>query len=257
MLWRRAPCCGRNLRELKAIEHDIEHHADRGFCRRRIGPEVTEQAVRVLEALGCRSRTGRRRCRRRGLSQARPSAALGDARHRPLVRCHPVRRGRRFRLDSAGAPPAARAGHSRPAQGTGPVRQPAPGARVRRDWKAHLAAPRSRRTIDLLIVRELNGDVYFGEKGMRTTPDGRREGYDIMSYAEDEVRRIARTGFDAAMGRQAQAVLGRQGQCARNLAALARRGDRVSMPNTPKSSSATCMSTTRRCSWSRAPASST
>ncbi len=56
--------------------------------------------------------------------------------------------------------------------------------------------------IDLLIVRELNGDVYFGEKGMRVLDDGRRQGYDIMSYAEDEVRRIARTGFTAAMGRK-------------------------------------------------------
>jgi 3-isopropylmalate dehydrogenase len=56
--------------------------------------------------------------------------------------------------------------------------------------------------IDLLIVRELNGDVYFGEKGTRTTPDGRRQGYDIMSYAEDEVRRIAHVGFRAAQGRQ-------------------------------------------------------
>ncbi|MEW9853725.1 3-isopropylmalate dehydrogenase [Novosphingobium sp. M1R2S20] len=56
--------------------------------------------------------------------------------------------------------------------------------------------------IDLLIVRELNGDVYFGEKGLRTTQDGRREGWDMMSYAEDEVRRIAHTGFKAAMGRR-------------------------------------------------------
>ncbi|GGC35687.1 3-isopropylmalate dehydrogenase [Novosphingobium marinum] len=54
------------------------------------------------------------------------------------------------------------------------------------------------RSIDLLIVRELNGDVYFGEKGMRTTPGGLREGYDIMSYNEDEVRRIAHVGFRAA-----------------------------------------------------------
>ncbi len=58
--------------------------------------------------------------------------------------------------------------------------------------------------IDLLIIRELNGDVYFGEKGMRTTADGRREGYDVMSYAEDEVRRIAHVGFRAAMGRRKQ-----------------------------------------------------
>ncbi|TDW68266.1 3-isopropylmalate dehydrogenase [Novosphingobium sp. PhB55] len=55
--------------------------------------------------------------------------------------------------------------------------------------------------IDLLIVRELNGDVYFGEKGLRTLEDGRRQGWDMMSYAEDEVRRIAHVGFKAAMGR--------------------------------------------------------
>lgn len=58
------------------------------------------------------------------------------------------------------------------------------------------------RSIDMLIVRELNGDVYFGEKGRRQTPDGRRQGYDIMSYAEDEVRRIAHVAFTAARGRR-------------------------------------------------------
>jgi 3-isopropylmalate dehydrogenase len=62
--------------------------------------------------------------------------------------------------------------------------------------------PEVAETIDLLIVRELNGDVYFGEKGMRTTPGGLRQGYDIMSYAEDEVRRIAHVGFRAAQGRR-------------------------------------------------------
>lgn len=61
--------------------------------------------------------------------------------------------------------------------------------------------PEVAREIDLLIVRELNGDVYFGEKGMRTLDDGRRQGYDFMSYAEDEVRRIAHVAFRAAQGR--------------------------------------------------------
>ncbi len=61
--------------------------------------------------------------------------------------------------------------------------------------------PEVARAIDLVIVRELNGDVYFGEKGMRTTADGRREGYDVMSYNEDEVARIARVGFDTARAR--------------------------------------------------------
>jgi 3-isopropylmalate dehydrogenase len=55
--------------------------------------------------------------------------------------------------------------------------------------------------IDLLIVRELNGDVYFGDKGIRTLPDGQREGWDMMSYAEGEVRRIAHVAFKAARGR--------------------------------------------------------
>lgn len=58
------------------------------------------------------------------------------------------------------------------------------------------------RSIDMLIVRELNGDVYFGEKGRRQTPEGLRQGYDIMSYAEDEVRRIAHVAFTAARGRR-------------------------------------------------------
>ncbi len=56
--------------------------------------------------------------------------------------------------------------------------------------------------IDMVIVRELNGDVYFGEKGMRQTASGLREGYDVMSYNEDEVRRIARVGFETAHARQ-------------------------------------------------------
>ncbi|BBB12315.1 3-isopropylmalate dehydrogenase [Sphingopyxis sp. FD7] len=56
--------------------------------------------------------------------------------------------------------------------------------------------------IDLLIVRELNGDVYFGEKGTRTTARGEREGYDVMSYSESEVRRIAHVAFKAAQGRK-------------------------------------------------------
>ena len=61
--------------------------------------------------------------------------------------------------------------------------------------------PEIARQIDLLIVRELNGDVYFGDKGTRTREDGQREGWDMMSYAEGEVRRIAHTAFRAAQGR--------------------------------------------------------
>ncbi len=56
--------------------------------------------------------------------------------------------------------------------------------------------------IDLLILRELTGDIYFGEKGQRTTDTGLREGYDIMAYDEEEVSRIAHVAFKAAQGRR-------------------------------------------------------
>src|SRR3954465_7846894 len=55
--------------------------------------------------------------------------------------------------------------------------------------------------LDILIVRELTGDIYFGEpKGIRHN-GGEREGFDTMRYRESEIRRIARVAFDAARGR--------------------------------------------------------
>jgi 3-isopropylmalate dehydrogenase len=55
--------------------------------------------------------------------------------------------------------------------------------------------------LDILIVRELTGDIYFGQpRGIRTVNDV-REGFDTMRYSEPEVRRIARVGFEAARKR--------------------------------------------------------
>ncbi|WP_339346836.1 3-isopropylmalate dehydrogenase [uncultured Sphingomonas sp.] len=62
--------------------------------------------------------------------------------------------------------------------------------------------PEVARAIDLVIVRELNGDVYFGEKGRRTTDAGLREGHDLMRYDESEVRRIAHIGLQTAVKRR-------------------------------------------------------
>ncbi|WP_321930577.1 3-isopropylmalate dehydrogenase [Paraburkholderia guartelaensis] len=61
--------------------------------------------------------------------------------------------------------------------------------------------------LDILIVRELNGDIYFGQpRGTREAPDGNfkgaREGFDTMRYAEPEVRRIAHVAFQAAQKRR-------------------------------------------------------
>lgn len=53
--------------------------------------------------------------------------------------------------------------------------------------------------MDILILRELTGDIYFGQpRGVRTTAGGEREGYDTMRYTETEIRRIAHAGFRAA-----------------------------------------------------------
>jgi len=55
--------------------------------------------------------------------------------------------------------------------------------------------------LDILIVRELTGDIYFGEpKGIRQVGDT-REGFDTMRYSEPEIRRIARVAFEAARKR--------------------------------------------------------
>ena len=57
--------------------------------------------------------------------------------------------------------------------------------------------------LDLIILRELTGDVYFGEpRGIRTLPNGEREGFNTMRYSESEVERIARVAFKTAMGRR-------------------------------------------------------
>jgi len=56
--------------------------------------------------------------------------------------------------------------------------------------------------LDILIVRELTGDIYFGEpRGIRATAERGREGFDTMRYSEAEVRRIAAVAFEAARKR--------------------------------------------------------
>lgn len=54
--------------------------------------------------------------------------------------------------------------------------------------------------LDIVVVRELTGGIYFGERGTKETPMG-LAAYDVEQYAEEEVRRIAVTAFDMAMKR--------------------------------------------------------
>lgn len=56
--------------------------------------------------------------------------------------------------------------------------------------------------LDLMIVRELTGDIYFGQpRGISTLENGEREGINTMRYKESEIRRIGRVAFDIAMKR--------------------------------------------------------
>ena len=57
--------------------------------------------------------------------------------------------------------------------------------------------------LDILIVRELTGDIYFGQpRGIRKVEGGMREGFDTMRYTDEEIRRIAHAGFRAARKRK-------------------------------------------------------
>jgi len=172
------------------------------FAGDGIGPEVTEQAVRVLQKLDLpglelvEGDVGGAAYRKHG--HPLPEATLDIARSCDAILFGAVGD---FSLDHLER-------HLRPEQAVLGLRKelglfanlrPArvfPGLEDLTTLRKDVAEK-----IDLLIVRELNGDVYFGEKGMRTLPDGRRQGWDMMSYAEDEVRRIAHTAFRAAMGR--------------------------------------------------------
>jgi len=54
--------------------------------------------------------------------------------------------------------------------------------------------------LDIMIVRELTGGIYFGKpRGIRELENGEREGFNTLIYSEHEIERIARSAFDIAM----------------------------------------------------------
>ncbi len=168
-----------------------------------IGPEVTREAVRVLEALDLPGLTlfegdvGGIAYKRHGHPLPAETLALANS-------CDAILFG------AVGDPTCDNLERSlRPEQAVLGLRKELglfanlrPAKLFRGLEDASALRPEVSSAIDLLIVRELNGDVYFGEKGIRTLADGRRQGWDMMSYAEDEVRRIAHVGFKAAQGRR-------------------------------------------------------
>jgi len=56
--------------------------------------------------------------------------------------------------------------------------------------------------LDIMIVRELTGGIYFGQpRGVRKLDDGQRQGFNTLVYSENEIRRIAHSAFAIAMKR--------------------------------------------------------
>ena len=82
------------------------------------------------------------------------------------------------------------------------------------------ACPLKRETaekgIDLLVMRELTGGIYFGKRDRYDTPDRGVECTDLMAYSELEIERIGRRAFDMARLRREKGVQCGQGQCAGN-----------------------------------------
>src|ERR1700735_5096713 len=57
--------------------------------------------------------------------------------------------------------------------------------------------------LNLMIVRESTGGIYFGEpRGVETLPDGQKRGFDTETYTTNEIERVSRVAFELARGRQ-------------------------------------------------------
>ena len=167
-----------------------------------IGPEVTHEARRVLEALDLglafeEAPVGGAGYRSHG--HPLPDATLALAKRADAILFGAVGDPAFDNLERALRPEQAILGLRKHLQTFANLRP----ARIFAGLEdASTLKPDIAGAIDLVIVRELNGDVYFGEKGRRTNDAGKREGHDLMRYDEDEVRRIARVGFETAAKRR-------------------------------------------------------
>jgi 3-isopropylmalate dehydrogenase len=173
-----------------------------------IGPEVTAEALKVLDAVA----------RARGHTLTLAEAPFGGAAIRagrpplPSETLDLCRRADAVLLGAVGGPEW---------DGLPPGERPEAGLlRLRRELRlfANLrpvrkfpgvpdASPLRDEALDgtdLLIVRELTGGLYFGEPRGRAIHDGRRTAVDTLRYAEDEVARVARVAFTAARGRRSR-----------------------------------------------------
>jgi len=171
-----------------------------------IGPEIIREARKVLDAL-----------RQRGLAIAIDEAPIGGAGYDAAGHPLPAQTLERARaadavlLGAVGGPQYdALPRELRPEQGILGIRKALglfanlrPALLYPELAAASTLKPDIVAGLDIVIVRELTGDIYFGEpRGRRVNAQGEREGFDTMRYAESEIVRIARVGFETARKRR-------------------------------------------------------
>ena len=171
-----------------------------------IGPEVTAQALRVLETVA----------RKFGHTFTTDEALIGgaaiDATGEPLPQATlaACRKADAVLLGAVGGPKWDNLAANRPEAGLLAIRKelglyanfrPAvlyPELASACPLRPELTA----KGLDVFIVRELTGDVYFGEPAGREIREGQRVAFNNMIYSESEVRRIAHMAFKVARGRK-------------------------------------------------------
>ncbi len=170
-----------------------------------IGPEIVGQAVRILEKF-----------QREGVPIQMESGVLGGAAYDQYGHPYPERTQQQARtaqailLGCVGGPQYDTLPRAlRPEQGLLAIRRDLglfanlrPALLYPELASASSLKPEVVAGLDLMIIRELTGDIYFGQpRGRRVNAAGEEEGFDTMHYAVSEIERIARVGFETARKR--------------------------------------------------------
>lgn len=167
-----------------------------------IGPEIVAQAVKVLSALGLDLEMQEAPIGGAGYEAAGdplPEATLNLAKQADAVLLGAVGDWKYDKLER----------HLRPERGLLRIRKELnlfanlrPALLYPELASASTLKPEVVSGLDIMIVRELTGDIYFGQpRGISTLESGEREGINTMRYNESEIRRIGRVAFDIAMKR--------------------------------------------------------
>jgi 3-isopropylmalate dehydrogenase len=170
-----------------------------------IGPEIVSQAVRVLDKL-----------RADGLMVETETAPLGGAAYDQYGEPYPeatrnlARAADAILLGAVGGPQYDTLPRDkRPERGLLAIRKDLglfgnlrPAMLYPELAGASTLKPEVVAGLDIMIVRELTGDIYFGQpRGIHVNEAGEREGFNTMRYSESEIRRIAKVAFDIARKR--------------------------------------------------------